>query len=291
MLFLENPDDELLKKVLYLLELKDNTKTTGFIKEKVNKTRTRSVFRFEINGDTYYCKKYVNYSYLKMIQDFFRAPRAVRAFKISQFLNENSIKTAIPVLAVYKSFGKSSVFITKEGKGETLEDLLINEISEVDKSELLMKLINMYKSLVKLNIFHRDLNFSNLILFNEEFALIDMDDIRKIIILPSLHLFGFLEKFNRTLLLSSIYKEKDIKFNNENRIFVMKALINHFYNQKLATIIMKLLNLFTRYKMRRFFKKKNNVKRYLLGGTIEEVNNYLFSKNMGKFTKRVLKIL
>jgi len=200
-LFLDEPDNELLQKALYLLDLKDDSKTSCFIKEKINKTRTRCVFRFDINGDTYYCKKYVNYSYLKMIQDFFRAPRAVRAFKISQFLNENSIKTAIPVLAVHKSFGKSSVFFTKECKGHSLEDLLINEISEVEKSELIMKLINMYKYLIKLNIFHRDLNFSNLILFNEEFALIDTDDIRKINFSPLFNLLIYLEKFNRILLL------------------------------------------------------------------------------------------
>ena len=235
-----------------------------------------------MKGENYYCKKYVNYNSLKIIQDFFRNHRAARAFKISHFLNNNNIKTVKPILVVYKTFSKSSVFITKECKGVSLENVFLKDMNEGEKYELIMKLIETYKSLVELKIYHRDPNLSNFLLLNGELILIDMDDIRKkLSVFPFINLLINLEKFNRILLLSYIRK-KEINFNNEDREFIIKTLIKNFYNHINENFFLKFINLYTRLKMQKYLKKENGITRYLRGGTIEEVNNYLFSKNMGK---------
>ena len=292
-LFLEKIDNEILKKALYFLELEDYKNDKNLIKQKNAKKRTRQVFRFEINGKMYYCKKYVNNNFFKIIQDLFRNQRAVRAFKLSVFLNNHNIQTIKPVLAVNdgkRFFHRASVIITEECKGITIKKVLLNDIKEEDKQKLIEKCVNLYIKLIKMKIYHRDPNFSNLMLSQNELILIDLDDVRKIPFYSFRLLFRNLEKLNRILLLSYT-RNKEINFNNQDRENIIKKLISNSYNRINQIKYLEMVNLYTRFKMKKHFKTHESISRYLKGGTIEEIDNYLFRDHISKRNRIIKNII
>ena len=208
---LEKVNNELLEKALYFLKLRDCNNDIHLIKSKNAKKRTRHVFRFEVNGKTYFCKKYANNSFFKKIQDLFRNQRAIRALKLSVFLNNNNIHTIKPVLAATHKNNhifEDSIFISEECKGITIKNRLLKEITKQEKTELIENSTNFYISLINMNIYHRDPNLSNLMISQNELTLIDLDDIKRIPFYSFITLFFNLEKFNRILLLSYIRNKK-----------------------------------------------------------------------------------
>ncbi len=274
-IFLDPPDDTVMRKALYYLDLTNYGKEPSLIKKKIASKRTRHVFKVEINGSNYFFKKYTNYSYLKIVQDFFRSNRAVRAFETALYLNRNNIETVIPVLTIYKFFGKSSIFVTKECKADSLKDIFLKDISDETKHKLVKKLAVLYNSLLKLGIFHRDPNLSNFLFSNDNIVLIDMDDIKKKKLFPFSKAFMNIEKLNRILLLSYVRK-KDLSFNNNDRIFIIKSLIQKRFKIFNENFFLKILNRFTKFKMNKYLYKKNGIKSYLRGGTIKDVDCCLF---------------
>ena len=273
-LFLATPDDDIMKKALYYLDLTSYGKEASLIKKKIATKRSRHVFKAEINGSIYFFKKYTNHSYLKIVQDFFRTNRAVRAFKTALYLNSNNIETVIPVLTIYRFLGKSSIFVTKECKADSLKDIFLKDISDEKKYKLIKKFVVLYDALLELGVFHRDPNLSNFLLLNDNIVLIDMDDIKKKKLFPFFKTFINIEKLNRILLLSYIRK-KDLSFNNNDRIFIIKSLIQKRFKIFNENFFFKILNLFTKFKMKKYINKKNGIKKYLRGGTIKEIDSYL----------------
>lgn len=276
LLHLNQLNGTILQKAMYLLDL-ENNRVNSLIKEGRSRKRNRLVFRSETDEGVFYFKKYVNYSFLKFIQDLFRTSRAERAFEMSSFLVKHNINVVKPVLAISKTFDKSSLFVTEESKGVSLKEILKGEITKSDKSKLLNKLITTYSSLLKLKIYHRDPNLSNFLVEKGELVLIDMDDIRRKPFFSSINTFVNLEKLNRILLLCFV-RNKDINFNNDDRIFILKSLFHNFYGRCDGNKLMKLLNWFTKFKMHRFLKQKNGVRKYLRGGTIKEIDSCLFGR-------------
>ncbi len=292
-LFLEKIDKKLIEKALYFLELEDYKNDKDLIKQKNAKKRTRHIFRFKINEKVYYCKKYVNNNFFKIIQDFFRNQRAVRAFKLSVFLNNHSIQTIKPVLAVVDSnrfFHRASVIVTEESEGITIKKVLLNNVKKEDKQKILKKFINLYLRLIKMKIYHRDPNLSNFMFFQDELILIDLDDIRKFHWYSFGKLFRNLEKLNRILLLS-FTRNKEINLNNKDRENIIKKLISNSYNRINQSKYLVMVNLFTRFKMKRFFNTQESINRYLYGGTIEEIDMYLFQGHLSNLNKIIKSII
>ncbi len=283
-------DIELLEKAFYFLELEDNENDKNLLKYKNAKKRTRHVFRFEINKKIYYCKKYVNNNFFKIVEDFFRNQRAIRAFKLSIYLNNLSIQTIKPILAIVDSkrlFHRTSVLITEECKGITLKNTLLEEIKSEDKKNILEKIVQLYLKLIKMKIYHRDPNLSNFMLFENNLIIIDLDDIRKFSMYSFGKIFRILERFNEKLLLC-FTRNKEIYLYNIDRVNIIKKLIdNSIYNIDNSKYF-EMINLFTRFKMKKHFNSKENLKRYLNGGTVREVDRNLSLYNLSTFN-RILK--
>ena len=286
-------NNELLEKALYFLKLSDCKNDINLIKSKNAKKRTRHVFRFEVSGKTYFCKKYANNSLFKKIQDLFRNQRAIRAFKLSVFLNNNNIHTIKPVLAAtYKNnfIFEDSIFISEECRGITIKNRLLNEITKEKKNELIENSTNLYISLINMNIYHRDPNLSNLMISHNELTLIDLDDIKRIPFYSFITLFLNLEKFNRILLLSYI-RNKKINFTNKEREEIIKKIIASRYKRIDQKRYLEMLNLFTRFRMKKHFKTPKRIKRYLKGETIKAIDDNLFNNQKLIFQKIIRKII
>ena len=229
----QNP--ELVKLAKCFLQDKNYQNHKEIFKYKIADQRCRFVYKTELDSETYFVKKYVNRSIVKVFLDLLRTQRSVVSMLTFWHLRSKGIPTYEQLFALIdrrKVFNRPSLVISKECKGRTIKQLLQTEISGDDKAGLLEQWIELYVKLLKGHVYHHDPNLSNFILEDGVLKLIDLDDIRVYPCISDRLLKKNLKKFNKILFLAyTREKNGNIDFNNEDREYIIQEVIKRYDNK------------------------------------------------------------
>jgi len=232
LVYYQEPDPGLVDRVYrYLIsDIKDYEQE--LVKSKLARKRHRIVYRIEHDSRVYYLKKFKNNSLYFTFLDIIRTQRATRNLLVSHFLYKHDISTGKILFAMVDKrniINHPSVMISEECEGISIKNLLLGEISEAQKKELLNMYIEIYVKMLQNRIYHRDPHFSNFMMEEGKLLLTDLDDV---FIVPKFTLKLLkrnLKKLSRILLYVYIRpRNKGINFNNADREYILKEIIRRY---------------------------------------------------------------
>jgi len=179
--FLNKFDTDKIQKIAHkILITPFSQMDSNLIKYSINKSRIRTVYKCEVENQVYYIKKYINTTKLKAVQDKLRGQRAVRNLRTHRKLQKSAIDTYEILFAMTDNtnfLNNPSLIVTKQYKGISLLDAIMNSTSTGEKQALFDIFIIFFSKLIQKRIYHRDPNLSNFVIENDNIYLIDLDDI------------------------------------------------------------------------------------------------------------------
>jgi len=184
----EKTSPELLFKSYELIK---NCQQTDLITQR----NGRKVYKIKIGENTYYFKKYCYRNSNKCLKSIFRAPDAIRSFRMSEKMLERQVNAIKPILAVtyaINTFITDSLFVTQEFSEYNLYDYIKNgNYNESTKDILIQKMALFLAKLYNNNFINGDLNLPGILIkfvdnsiINMELAMVDFDNIRQYPLLP-----------------------------------------------------------------------------------------------------------
>jgi len=149
--------------------------------------KAHNVFKYQLDGNIYYIKKYENLRFKKKLKNLFRPAEGKRYLKLLNKLQEIGIPTINKGWAIkYGTFiDRESLFITEEISGQKLIDFLADCSDNILRKTAIKKLAELLNTLYSNKLLSGDPNFSNFFVNEaEEVKFIDLDSIKKFPIIP-----------------------------------------------------------------------------------------------------------
>ena len=194
--------------------------------------KAHDVFKYGLDGNTYYIKKYENLKFKKKIKNLFRPAEGERYLKLLNKLQEIGVPTIKKGWAIkYGSFiDRESLFITEEISGQELIDFLSGSDDSNLRKVAIKNLAELLSILYSNKLLSGDPNFSNFFVDEVgEVFLLDIDCIKTFPILPDIIIHKNLAK----LLALAYVHDVDISIDEK------KYLINNILKQNIFKNILK----------------------------------------------------
>lgn len=144
--------------------------------------KAHDVFKYKLDGNTYYIKKYENLKFKKKVKNLFRPAEGERYLKLLNKLQEIGVPTIKKGWAIkYGSFiNRESLFITEKISGQELIDFLDDSDDVKLREKAIENLSRLLNTLYINKLLSGDPNFSNFFVDEVgEIKFIDMDSIKK----------------------------------------------------------------------------------------------------------------
>lgn len=226
-------ESDLVKKVINYLKIEDLSK---FSKAKLVKaSQGRWVFKLEVNGESYYAKKYFYRRISKKLKNLFRSAEALRALKISHQLLTAEIPVVQPVLAaVYRRnlWTFDSIFVTRDFGGTDLQDFLAyGDYDKELKEEVIKKVAQLWADFHKEEFLNGDPNLASILVKfvkdDIEIGLVDVDNVHKSSFLSWKKIMRTLIDFNAHTY-SGLDKMGGKKLSCADRVLFLKEFLKRY---------------------------------------------------------------
>jgi len=194
--------------------------------------KAHDVFKYGLDGNTYYIKKYENLRFKKKFKNIFRPAEGERYLKLLDKLKEIGIPTIKKGWAIkYGTFiDRESLFITEEISGQELIDFLDDSDDRGLRKIAIENLAELLSTLYSNKLLSGDPNFYNFFVDKVgEVFLLDIDCIKTFPILPDIIIHKNLAK----LLALAYVHDVDISINEK------EYLINNTLKQNIFKKILK----------------------------------------------------
>ena len=184
--------------------------------------KAHDVFKYQLDGNIYYIKKYENLRFKKKVKNLFRPAEGERYLKLLNKLQEIGVPTIKKGRAIkYGSFiDRESLFITEEISGQELIDFLDDSDDRSLRKIAIENLAELLITLYSNKLLSGDPNFSNFLVDKSGgVKFIDLDSIKKFPVMPQ-----FMIDKNLAKLLALAYVHEVELSLSEKKLLVNKTL-------------------------------------------------------------------
>lgn len=163
-------------KHVRMLERVDSLMRDGVIYKD---TASTTVSQIEFEGKPLIVKRYNTHSIFEGLKQIFKVSRAYNSWFYAHWLMENNVLTPSPLVAIEQKLGwfrKRSYYIYQALELSLLRDVLLTEDIDSPKSQNFQeRIVDLFKSLQKARVHHRDFKITNFLVNQNEVYLIDLD--------------------------------------------------------------------------------------------------------------------
>ena len=164
------------QKHVRMLERVDSLMRDGVVYKDSPST---TVAQIDFEGKPLIIKRYNTHSIVEGIKQIFKVSRAYNSWFYAHWMLENNILTPKPLVVIEQKLSwlrKRSYYVYQALELSLLRDVLLTEALDSPKSQNFQeRIVDLFKSLQKARVHHRDFKITNFLVNQNEVYLIDLD--------------------------------------------------------------------------------------------------------------------